>query len=1062
MAAKRRGRNTFACIARLVDSHPLGITALALAIIVAGLGASIRLPFDWIPQIEFAEVSIEAAWPGASSLAVEQQVTSPIEREIQRIRGTTNVDSTSSPGRARITATIADHIDHKIYLATLADSLANLQGKLPTGIVPRLRQTSFAQRRGTNETIVLALIAQTSTTVLTQWVDTKILPSLRAVPGVGVVTVHGGANPEMTIELAETTPDRLAVDVERTLRDRIVPKRLGTLQATDRRTLLLAANLETAEDITRLPVRTDSALTSFETIGSVTTAPPVPRSHRRIDGRPALLLRVERQPGTRLPTVSRALREAVVKINRQLPAGMSLCIVEDPSQAIREALHDLAGRAVAGLAFLGLVLMIALRRMAALGAVVFASFAPIGLAFLMLESIDLLVLAGLVLLIGLLVDNGIVVVEEVLERASRIRSDRPARRRQVVAEALSSVWPPLLGGTLTSAAVFFPFVFLHGELRQILGGFSKLAAITLVASLGAAMIIAPVFVRRPGPRRGRRRTIAARIWAKLAGVAALRPRIMLTGIVLLIGLPPFWLPDRIEPTPIDPPWVRTAGAHYDRIAATPWVAKLRKDLDRPLGGLVGLFLDRVELGEPWIVFRPTTLRTSVELPAGTRASATLDVLTPFETVALDQPGVERVTLAVDERRGDLTVRFADDNEATLANAAALSQRMVNHATRLSGMKLSVTGAGQQGYFSGYGSAFTPFRFEARGPALGRLGELVDRAARQFAALPGVGSVSTADSGWHDDELRVLRLRWDAEHVLRFRGASARELIAHLEPRLAHGATLGQISTGTLAGTSVRLVNRGHSALSVEDRPVVTDDGVIIPVGDLIDEQREHEQAVIERRSQRYRRVLSIYFGGPTDIGAELIERAWRTMTWPPGYSLVPASYDQSTDERRSTLVFWGLGAIVVVWLCCAAILDSWRLAFVSMVSLPLAAVGAASAFVLTDAPFTEGAFLGVILLAGIAMNDSLLLTFRYRQLLRRRPTLTSQQAAQAAMRRRFLPIWTTTATSVAGLLPLLLYRNGDVFWYGLALTVIGGLLASTLFAPATITALLSLRDARRT
>ena len=146
---------------------------------------------------------------------------------------------------------------------------------------------------------------------------------------------------------------------------------------------------------------------------------------------------------------------------------------------------------------------------------------------------------------------------------------------------------------------------------------------------------------------------------------------------------------------------------------------------------------------------------------------------------------------------------------------------------------------------------------------------------------------------------------------------------------------------------------------------------------------------------------------------------------------------------------------MLVFLAAAVVFESWRLPLVVMLSVPMAALGVGLAFLLVEANFAEGAFIGVVLLVGIAVNDSILLTDRYRQLRQRRPATSVALLARLAVRQRLRPMWTTTLTSVAAMLPVLLFPDKGDFWIGLAVTVVGGLLAATVLAPLASVAMLA-------
>jgi multidrug efflux pump subunit AcrB len=129
-------------------------------------------------------------------------------------------------------------------------------------------------------------------------------------------------------------------------------------------------------------------------------------------------------------------------------------------------------------------------------------------------------------------------------------------------------------------------------------------------------------------------------------------------------------------------------------------------------------------------------------------------------------------------------------------------------------------------------------------------------------------------------------------------------------------------------------------------------------------------------------------------------------------------------------------------------------------SLPTAAIGVALGFLWAGAPFAEGAFIGVVLLVGIAANDSILLADRYRQLRQDRPHGAASVLARLAVRERLRPMWTTTISTVVAMLPLLVFPQESDFWLGLAVTVTAGLFATTLLAPVATVALIQLMNAR--
>jgi multidrug efflux pump subunit AcrB len=152
---------------------------------------------------------------------------------------------------------------------------------------------------------------------------------------------------------------------------------------------------------------------------------------------------------------------------------------------------------------------------------------------------------------------------------------------------------------------------------------------------------------------------------------------------------------------------------------------------------------------------------------------------------------------------------------------------------------------------------------------------------------------------------------------------------------------------------------------------------------------------------------------------------------------------------------------VLVFLITAIVFESWKLPFLVLLSVPTALVGVALAFNWTGATFSQGGFIGVILLVGVAANDSILLGHRYAESRKRFPQRNPVSLVRLAVRQRLRPMWATTLTSVAAMLPLIILAADSDFWLALALVVTGGLVSSTLLAPLATVALVATREGRR-
>jgi len=224
---------------------------------------------------------------------------------------------------------------------------------------------------------------------------------------------------------------------------------------------------------------------------------------------------------------------------------------------------------------------------------------------------------------------------------------------------------------------------------------------------------------------------------------------------------------------------------------------------------------------------------------------------------------------------------------------------------------------------------------------------------------------------------------------------------------------------------------------------------------------EREAPVIERFNHQYKRYLDIPYLGPYELGEKILERELRSLRLPPGYSLKLEGDSFLNESVRRDLLLILLGTALFVFLVIAAVLESWKLAGLVSMSVPIAWIGVALGFLWTGESFAEGAFIGAVLTIGVAVNDSILLADRFRCLRLAHPSIRARLLILAAVRSRLHPMWTTAFSTLVGTIPMLVLAEAGSFWIGLALTVVGGLLSSTLLAPVAMVSLLSWKSRKK-
>ncbi|MFN3598097.1 MAG: efflux RND transporter permease subunit, partial [Rubricoccaceae bacterium] len=775
----------------------------------------------------------------------------------------------------------------------------------------------------------------------------------------------------------------------------------------------------------------------------------------RVNGEPAVTLVAAREPGRHLLAAAADLRAAARRAEAALPPGVRLLTDEDVSAPVRAALLDVAVRWAAGLLLVFALLAVMLGSIRAIGLVALALAGSVALALVVLRALGLtlnvMTLAALTLLSGLVIDAAVVVVETVLRRR---------RAEGAAAEAAAEVARPLAGGTLTTAVLVVPLLFLSGELRAVLLPVGVVVGVTLLAALVMAFVfVAPLAPHLPRGRLGAGGQLVAQpVLDALARAAVRFPRATLAAVVLGIGVPLWWLPPRVSPG-ADPEAPRALLARvYNETLGTPAAREAIRAAIPYVGGTARLFRRDVTFATD--VLPPTLpeVRVRLLLPPGADAARADSLLRRFEATALADPDVRQTEARLAGREARLRVRYTEDALAT-GRALASRERLVFEAVQAGGLDIGVVGLDPLGYSASSGGYVSPIWIEARGPDYDRLDTLAHAFARfARARSPLVGYTSATGSAGGIAPEPVLRLLWGGDVAART-GLSAREAATAFAAATAGGHAAGTAYLPEAGLLPVRVVLPEApvpdaalpDARAVAARPF-RPPGAAAPAR-LAQASLALEPApqTIDREDRQYRRFVLVEFRGPSSQAETFIDEALAAFPVPPGYRLAPRERSRFWETERRPLGLALGGAALFVLLVLAATFESWRRPLLCAAFLPPAALGAMAALARGGGLFNEGAAIGCVLLVGIAVNDGILLVDRYALLRRARPAADPRRLVRAAIRARSYPMWTTTLSTVLGLAPLLVLP-ASAFWQAFALAVLGGLVASTLLGPLCVAA----------
>ncbi len=823
---------------------------------MAGAWAAFNLPVEWVPQVELPEVRVDAIWGGASPRQMERYVTAPIERALQTIPGTASIESFSEESSAWISLGVTEDADLGVYVAQVNERLMQLRGVLPDRVYPKLTKRVPEALRDEQGFITLQLVGPLTPDELRTLAEERLVPRFQSLNGMGEVAVQGGTVRELLIALDQDLlathniePSEVRSRLLQALRDGVY----GSLRAQGRSVLLVSPAESRRRALGRLVVsepRTNLPPVHLDDVASISLGPAPRRSISRIDGNPVVTLRLDRARGSHMIALADAVYARIDDLRAELPDGIRILVADDRTEDVREQLRDLVWRGGLGLMLVILVLLFMLKSVRATLIVLFSVAVALALSLALLDplglTLNLVTFAGLVLVFGLLVDNSVVIVEQlVLQRSLHVQSGLKGIELEVsiARAALNAVWLPLLGGTLSTIAVMLPLVYLSGELRALFLPFAALVSLALLISLATAALVVPVAGRflPPGTEPVRRRWLR-RLVAVPYRWAARFPKTTLAGLFLVLGIPVWLLPREIQ-EPRDAEWpqpvTRLAGL-YNTTVGSDAVKEVRDTAEPYVGGVLRRFSRNVNFGSGWNYNYRPTVRVSLRFPPGNPIERADSLIQRYEQIALASASVSRTIVRASELSAGLTVQFVDGTLMT-SEPYMVRERLIRQAILQGGISVSVYGLLPQGYYSGSGG------FGGGGERLLAMGpnyEDLEALSESFAAHARKGSrrVMGVDTNagrygrGYGPTRQVLQFRWDADAQART-GVSASWISGRLYPVFRTNANLRYAHIEGQTEIPVRLIVKGAERIDVDrvaDRPMPVGDSLNIRLAGLSD------------------------------------------------------------------------------------------------------------------------------------------------------------------------------------------------------------------------------------
>ncbi len=996
-----------------------------------------QMPVDVFPDLAAPAVTVVVEAHDMAPEEVESLVTVPLESALNSAPGVRRVRSESGVGISVITVEFQWDVEERFARQVVSERLQAAAADLPPGLDPPMMGPPASVM---GEILLIALSSRDHSPIeLRTAADWQVYPRITSVPGISQVISLGGGVKEYRVELS---PEALAIyrvginEVLLALEETNENVTAGIYEEGGREYLIYGlGRAHRVSDLAETLVTTrDGIPLRIGDLGEVTVGEAFKRGEGSLNGEDAVIIAIQKQPDANTLELTRSLDEVFDDLDRTLPSGMVLERNAFRQADFIEVAVDNVLRSL-GVGSLLVVLIILLFLGSLRATIITATVIPLSLLVgimvlhFMGGTINTMTLGGLAIAVGVLVDDAIVVVENVIRRL-QLSEHLPDEERPstvtVIFDATTEVISPLLYANLVVFLVFLPLLFLTGVEGRLLAPLGVAFIVSVLASLVVALTVTPVLCSflvgdyRPLLQRSDSRMVR---WMKARYEPLLSATLGhwkgLTACSLLAVAIAGWgmvqagqsfLPEFNE------------GSLTVHATALPGTSLETSDQ-------LGTWVEEVLLKHPEVV---TTARRTGRAERDEHAMG----VNSSEIEVVLQPG--------DRSRQEFLAALRHDLGEIPGVNVAIDQPMSHRIDHmLSGARADVA-------------------LDIFGPDLYELRRLAERVERVISEVPDVVDVTV------EEQTDIPFLIVDLDRAaLTDHGLRVSQVNRAIETAYA-GTDIGQVLEGQRTVNILATYPRAarESVDTIRGTLITNDDGVQIPLHALADIRRDRRPNTISRVHTRRKITVSFNISSPDLVGMvqEVDARIADEVDFPDGYDLFFGGQFERARQASQTIIWLSLIAIFGIFLLFYRTLHSLRDALLVMLNLPLSLIGGVAAIFLLDGVLSVASLIGFITLFGIATRNGLLLVTHIRHLHHQEGVVDPTEAVRRGAMERLSPIVMTALASGLGLLPLALQAGqpGGEIQGPMAMVILFGLISSTILNMVVIPALyLRFGDLRR-
>ncbi len=995
--------------------NPISTILFFCAIAVLGVFSLMRLSVDLLPHIETTHIMVITAYPGASAIDIEENVTKPLENSLNSVDDLKHIMSDSRENISVVTLEFEYGTDIEVATANIRDKLDMAINSLPDDV-----DTPIIFKFSTDDIpiMMMSVRAKESWSGLYKIIDDMVSTPLARVKGVGTVSVQGIPERQVQIYCDPYKLEAYGISIEGiaeviAAENRSIPG--GTMDVgSNTYSLRVDQEFEDAKEMLDVVIGTyNGANIYLRDVATVTDTQEERTQENFNNGNRSGLIVIQKQTGANSVDIATKVKAKLDEIRPTLPSDIEIVPFIDTSENILDTANSLIETILTTFIIVSIVVMMSLGRWRA--TIIIVLTIPLSLlsAFIYMlaagDTFNIITMSALSIAIGMIVDNAIVVLENI---ATHI--DRGARPKQAAIFATKEVGVSVMASTLTTVAVFLPLTMITGMAGVLFKPMGWMVTIMLTVSTAAAMTFTPVLCSLMMKQNPKKSFLQKYVDAAFN-------------------------------------WLNEV---YGR--ALEWAVHHRKTI---VCGAVAIFVAVVGgVGSNLRTeFFPTQdnarIGIDIQLPVGTRQEITRELaLQISDRFRKEFPEIETISVTEGVADSDNTFAAIQDNgthmismnlsllkkterERSLSEICDIMRKELGEYTEI--RKFEVRESGQKGGVSGQSSVDV----ELYGYDLETTDRIAEEIRQMMLNIEGCTEVSIS----RDEYTPEYQVVFDREK-LAMNGLNVATAATYLRNRVNGSVASYYREDGEEYDILVRYARKYRESLEdIENITIYSSSGKGIKVRDLGKVIETQTPPTIERKDRsRYITISgSVGHGYAMSQIVDATVAGLNKMDLPVGITWgLGGTYEDQQDTFSDIISLMGL-MIILVFVIMASQFESLMYPFVIMFSLPFALVGVFLGLWITDTPMGVMALLGVLMLVGIVVNNGIVLVDYTRLCIARGQSV--YDAVVTAGRSRLRPILMTTLTTVIGMIPMAVGTGvGSEMWTSLGMSVAWGLSFSTL------------------